>query len=662
MNNPSKYQPNYNVPIDECLNWASKSHIEKAPIWCSVDLRDGNQALMEPMNLTKRHEYFKLLTGIGFKEIEVGYPGQSDLEYTFIRELIDNNLIPDDVTIQVLTQAKEDVIRKTFDAINGAKNVIIHLFSAATEIDVNPAKHTSLAESKAKEDALLLNNIYKEVSDKDSYVTFEYSPPFFHRSKVETSLKLCNTVLDIFSPSKKNKVIINLPTTMETAMPHVFASQIEYISTNLHHRENVILSLHPHNDRGCAVSDAELGILAGADRIEGTLFGNGERTGNADIVTLAMNLFSYGVDCQLDFSNMPMINECYERLTNMKIYQRQPYAGELIFTAFSDSHQAAIAKGMKQRSKSQDTTWQVPYLPIDPVDIGRTYDSDVIRINSLSGKSGISYIMKQHFSIDIPKQMLDDVIRKVRQVSDVEEKELSPTWLYSIFEQTYISHTPSFIVNSFDFKQINGINATVNIAQNGKVTVVEAIGNGRLDAVNNAIKQYFQLDYELFFYEEHALSQGSTSKAMSFVGILYNNRKYWGAGIQHDILHASVDALVVAVNKVLELATGEYVTDSRLLDILNYLQINYQSTNLDDVAMAFHLSPPYISRYVKEKSGKTFGEHLTHIRLTRAKSLLKNGNSTIENIAFSVGYPNVEHFIRTFKKHIKVTPSQYRKG
>lgn len=644
MNNQEKYIPSYHLPPGSNLNWTTKDHIEHAPIWCSVDLRDGNLALIEPMNLMDKLEYFKLLTGIGFKEIEVGYPAQSDMEYTFLRTLIDNSLIPDDVTIQVLTQADETTIKKTLQAITGANKVIIHIFGS---------DHTG---------AKLLHQLISECPYKNlPAITLEYSPIEFHRAKVEDALNICNKVLDVWKPTSTNKVIINLPSTVETAMPHIFASQIEYISTHLHFRENVILSLHPHNDRGCAVSDAELGILAGADRIEGTLFGNGERTGNVDIVTLAMNLFSYGIENNLDFSNMPRINEAYERLTKMNIYQRQPYAGELIFTAFSDSHQAAIAKGMKNRSKYNKTIWDIPYLPIDPVDIGRTYDSDVIRINSQSGKSGIGYIMKQHFSISIPHQMLEDVSRLVHNVANKENKELSPQWLYSLFENTYINYMPSFQINNYSFQKDNGIVASLEIIQNGKVTIVDAAGNGRLDAVNNAIKQYFNLDYELSVYEERALSKGSASKAMAFVGILYNNHMYWGCGIDEDIIHASIDALVVAVNKAPDVTIDDTITDTRLLAILNYLQSHYKDVSLDSVAKTFHLSTPYLSKYIKEKSGKTFGEHLTTIRLNRAMSLLINGNYTIENIAYNVGYPNVEHFIRVFKKRFSVTPMQYRK-
>ena len=443
-------------------------------------------------------------------------------------------------------------------------------------------------------------------------------------------------------------------------MPHVFATQIEYVSKNLKYRDNVVLSLHPHNDRGCGVSDAELGLLAGADRIEGTLFGNGERTGNVDIITLAMNMFSYGIDPKLDFVNMPEIREKYERLTRMQVNDRAPYAGDLVFSAFSGSHQDAIAKGMAWREEKQLKTWTVPYLPIDPMDVGRTYDSDVIRINSQSGKGGISYILKQNFSISMPVAMREEVGYAVKQVSDEEHKELSPQWVYEIFEENYVNRIPYFTVGECHFKQNDGIMAEASINFGGKTTVVDANGNGRLDAVSNTLKQFFDISYELSTYEEHALSHGSSSKAIAYVGITCDGKNYWGVGMDEDIINASISALVVAVNKLPQIQQNEEGQDERLTAMLNYIQNNYQTVTLESVAEQFHLSEPYVSKYIKDKSGKTFGEHVAHIRMKRAKTLLKNGNMTVENIAYAVGYQNVEHFNRTFKKSFDMTPIQYR--
>ena len=568
-------------------------------------------------------------------------------------------MIPDDVTVQVLTQAREHIIKKTFEAVKGAPHAVIHLYNSTSVAQREQVfkKDKEQIKKLAVDGAELLKKL---ASETDGDFSFEYSPESFHGTEVEYAVEVCNAVLDVWQPSEKQKAIINIPATVETAMPHVFATQIEYVSKNLKYRDNVVLSLHPHNDRGCGVSDAELGLLAGADRIEGTLFGNGERTGNVDIITLAMNMFSYGIDPKLDFANMPEIREKYERLTRMQVNDRAPYAGDLVFSAFSGSHQDAIAKGMAWREEKQLKTWTVPYLPIDPMDVGRTYDSDVIRINSQSGKGGISYILKQNFSISMPVAMREEVGYAVKQVSDEEHKELSPQWVYEIFEENYVNRMPYFTVGECHFKQNDGIMAEASINFGGKTTVVDANGNGRLDAVSNTLKQFFDISYELSTYEEHALSHGSSSKAIAYVGITCDGKNYWGVGMDEDIIKASISALVVAVNKLPQIQQNEEGQDERLTAMLNYIQNNYQTVTLESVAEQFHLSEPYVSKYIKDKSGKTFGEHVAHIRMKRAKTLLKNGNMTVENIAYAVGYQNVEHFNRTFKKSFDMTPIQYR--
>lgn len=659
MKNVKKYQRQYFLPPTDCFDWIKKDYIEKAPIWCSVDLRDGNQALIEPMGLEEKIEFFQLLVSIGFKEIEVGFPAASETEFDFIRALIERNMIPDDVTIQVLTQAREHIIRKTFEALKGVPRAVVHLYNSTSVAQREQVFQKDKAQIKqlAIDGATLLKSLADET---DGNFLFEYSPESFHGTEVDYALDVCNAVLDVWKPDTEHKAIINIPATVETAMPHVFASQIEYISKHLKYRDHVVLSIHPHNDRGCGVSDAELGVLAGADRVEGTLFGNGERTGNVDIITLAMNLFSYGIEPELNFADMPAIRETYERLTKMPVYERQPYAGDLVFTAFSGSHQDAIAKGMAWHEEKETNTWTVPYLPIDPLDVGRTYDGDVIRINSQSGKGGVAYILKQNFSIAIPEKMREEVGYTVKQVSDEEHKELSPQWVYEIFMENYVDYAPIFTISDCHFRQENGIMSESTIICGEKKTIVDANGNGRLDAVSNTIKQYFGINYELSVYEEHALSTGSSSKAMAFVGILSEGKTYWGAGTDEDIIKASIHALVVAVNKLPQLQNDENVKDDRLITMLNYIQANYQSITLEDMANEFHLSTPYISKYIKDKSGKTFGEHVTQIRLKRAKTLLKNGNMTVENISYAVGYPNAEHFIRLFKKTFHMTPIQYR--
>ena len=659
MDNWKKYEKSYFMPPEPCYDWVKKDSVDKAPIWCSVDLRDGNQALIEPMSLDEKLEFFQLLVDVGFKVIEVGFPAASETEYQFLRALIEQNMIPDDVTIQVLTQAREHIIKKTFEAVKGAPHAIIHVYNSTSVAQREQVfkKDKEQVKKIATDGAELLKKLADET---DGNFTFEYSPESFQGTEVDYALEVCNAVLDIWKPTADHKAIINLPTTVENAMPHVFASQVEYFNKHLLHRENVILSLHPHNDRGSGISDAELGILAGADRIEGPLFGNGERTGNVDIITLAMNMFSQGVDPKLDFSNMSDICEVYERVTRMKVSPRQPYAGELVFTAFSGSHQDAIAKGMAWREEHELQTWSVPYLPIDPQDVGRRYDSDVIRINSQSGKGGVNYILKQSFGISLPEKMREEVGYLVKDVSDKAHKELTPDLVYRIFEDHYINEKPVFTVDECHFQQEDGIIAEATIHHNNNSFKITGVGNGRLDAVSNAIKHYFDISYELAFYEEHSLTKGSSSRAVAYVGVICNKKRYWGVGIDADIIKASIEALVVAVNKIREIAESQAGKDERLLEITNYIYANYKDVTLDDLAEKFFLSKPYLSKYIKEKSGMTFGDILKKIRMKKARAMLKGSNATVESIAESVGYQNVEHFNRVFKKMYNLTPVQYR--
>ena len=659
MKNYQKYEKTYFMPPEVTYDWAKKDAIEKPPIWCSVDLRDGNQALIEPMSLEEKLEFFQMLVDVGFKEIEVGFPAASETEYQFMRTLIEKNMIPDDVTVQVLTQAREHIIKKTFEAVKGAPHAVIHLYNSTSVAQREQVFKKSKEEIKkiAIDGAELL---LKLASETDGNFTFQYSPESFPGTEVNYAVEVCNAVLDVWKPTKENKAIINIPTTVENAMPHVFACQLEYVHKHLKYRDNVILCLHPHNDRGCGVATAELGVLAGADRIEGTLFGNGERTGNVDIITMGMNMYSHGVDPGLDFSNMKRLRETYERLTRMHVYERQPYAGDLVFTAFSGSHQDAIAKGMAYRDEKQCDTWTVPYLPIDPKDVGRQYDSDVIRINSQSGKGGVNYILKQSHGINLPQAMRAEVGYLVKDVSDKAHKELTPDWVYQIFSDNYINTKPVFHVDECHFKQGDGITAEATINHAGETRMVTAMGNGRLDAVSNAIKQYFNISYELTFYEEHSQSKGSSSKAVAYVGIISKGKTFWGVGIDPDIIKASIEALIVAVNKLEELGNSKSCQDARMVEIMNYIQANYIDITLEDLAEKFYLSKPYISKYIKEKSGITFGEMVKKIRMKKAKSLLKGSNMTVENIALSVGYQNVEHFNRLFKKAYNMTPIQFR--
>ena len=660
FNVAEKYGKAYFMPPEVTYDWVKKDAIEKPPIWCSVDLRDGNQALIEPMSLEEKIEFFQMLVDIGFKEIEVGFPAASETEYNFMRALIERNMIPEDVTVQVLTQAREHIIKKTFEAVKGAPHAVIHLYNSTSVAQREQVFKKSREEVKklAVDGAILLRDL---AAQTDGNFTFEYSPESFPGTEVDYAVEVCNAVLDVWKPDKEHKAIINIPTTVQIAMPHVFACQIEYIHKHLKYRDNVILSVHPHNDRGCGISDAEFGVLAGADRVEGTLFGNGERTGNVDIVTLAMNMVCHGVDPKLDFSNIAAIREKYERFTRMRVYERTPYAGDLVFTAFSGSHQDAISKGMAWREAGKSGgRWDVPYLPIDPKDVGREYDSDVIRINSQSGKGGVNYILMHSHGINLPKAMREEVGYMVKDVSDKAHKELTPDWVYQIFSDHYINTKSIFHIDECHFKQVDGITAEVTINHAGESKVITSNGNGRLDAVSNAIKQYFNISYELSFYEEHSLTKGSSSKAVAYVGIICNGKTFWGVGIDPDIIRASIEALIVAVNKIEELGSANACTDARMIEIMNYVQANYIDITLDDLAENFFLSKPYLSKYIKEKSGMTFGDLVKKIRMKKAKALLKSSNMTVENIAMSVGYQNVEHFNRLFKKAYDMTPMQFR--
>ncbi len=549
MMNVSKYKKQYYLPPETCMDWAKKDYIDKAPAWCSVDLRDGNQALVIPMSLEQKVEFFKLLVQIGFKEIEVGFPAASETEYTFLRTLIDRKLIPEDVTIQVLTQAREHIIRKTFEAVKGAPKAIVHVYNS-----------TSVAQreqvfKKSKEEILKIAvegaKLLKELAEQtEGNFQFEYSPESFTGTEPEYALEVCNAVIDVWQPTPDNKCIINLPVTVEHSMPHVYASQVEYMCKHMLRRENVIVSLHPHNDRGCGVADSEMGILAGADRIEGTLFGNGERTGNVDIVTLGMNMYSQGVDPKLDFSDMPHICEVHERCTGMTVGERSPYSGALVFAAFSGSHQDAIAKGMRWIEEKDPNRWTVPYLPIDPTDVGRNYDADVIRINSQSGKGGVGYILETKYGLNLPPKMREAMGYAAKGVSDHLHKELHPDEIFDLFKKTFENVGQPYSINEVHFQQTSeGITTKVTSTFNGKTISTEAVGNGRLDAVSNALKKAYELKYSLEVYQEHALERSSSSKAIAYVGIKKpDGTMAWGAGVDPDIIRASIDALVTAIN------------------------------------------------------------------------------------------------------------------
>ena len=548
----SKYSIGYYPAPGSHCKWVQKDHIEKAPQWCSVDLRDGNQSLVIPMSLEEKLEFYHMLLRVGFKEIEVGFPAASETEYEFLRTLIENNMIPQDVTVQVLTQCREHIIRKTFDACKGAPSAIIHFYNSVSVAQREQVFRKSKEEIKqiAIDGAKLVKRLAAEY---EGNFRFEYSPESFTGTEPEYALEVCNAVLDVLEPSETNNVIINLPVTVEMSMPHVYASQVEYISENLKYREHVTLSLHPHNDRGTGVADAELALLAGADRVEGTLFGNGERTGNVDIVTLAMNMYSHGVDPQLDFSDMPSICKVYEDTTRMHVYERSPYAGALVFAAFSGSHQDAIAKGMNWRKEKKLHQWTVPYIPIDPHDISRTYDADVIRVNSQSGKGGIGYLLEQTYGYSLPPKMREHLSYQCKSVSDRDHRELKAEDVLSIFMDRYLNvNTPMDISGMRFTRKGDNVEADVTFRRHGREKTLHSIGNGSLDAVSNALKQFTGRQFNLKVYSEHSVQEKSSgSTAAAYIGLEdVSGTFYWGAGTDTDIIKASAHALISAYNNM----------------------------------------------------------------------------------------------------------------
>ena len=551
MQNANKYVRQYFEVANAKRNWAKKTRIDKAPIWCSVDLRDGNQALIIPMNLEEKLQFFKLLVSIGFKEIEVGFPAASETEFKFLRKLIEEKLIPDDVTVQVLTQSRPHIIEKTFEALDGVKNAIVHLYNSTSLAQREQVfkKDKNEIIDIAVDGAKLFLDMCKKRGVKYRY---EYSPESFTGTEPEFALDICNKVLDVWQPNEDNKVIINIPVTVEHSTSNVYADQVEFMNENLKYRENVIISLHPHNDRGCAVADSELGLLAGADRIEGTLFGNGERTGNVDIVTLALNLYSQGIEPNLDFSHILDVKDIYEKVTRMKVYERQPYSGELVFAAFSGSHQDAISKGMKYREEHNLKTWTVPYLPIDPHDIGRVYETDVIRINSQSGKGGVSYILEHNFNYKLPKSMTEEVSYMIKSISDKSHNELSPNEIFDIFTKNYVNVFDKVKINSMTFENENDLSKVLlHINHDGKEMTIEGVARGKFESVTKALRNHFKdIEFNDLTYDEHAIGKGADTSAITYLSYVNKNgKKIWGVGIDHDIMTSSIYALFSAINR-----------------------------------------------------------------------------------------------------------------
>ena len=545
----SKYSPFERINLKK-RTWPS-SQISKAPIWCSVDLRDGNQALIEPMGIEKKLRFFSMLVDLGFKEIEIGFPSASETEFSFVRKLIDENLIPSDVKIQVLSQARDHLIKKTFEATDGAKNVIFHLYNSTSILqrEVVFKKDKSGITKIATDGAELVQKLSEEYIKTNWQ--FEYSPESFTGTELDYAAEVCNSVNKIWHKGN-NKTIINLPATVELSTPNIYADQIQWMNENLENRDNIILSLHPHNDRGTAVAAAELGLMAGADRIEGTLFGNGERTGNVDIVTLGLNLFSQGINPELDFSDINKTMREVEYCNQLPVHPRHPYAGDLVFTAFSGSHQDAIKKGFNEMRKSNDTSWRVPYLPIDPEDVGRSYEA-VIRINSQSGKGGISYILEQDFGVTLPRRMQIEFSQVIQKLADDSGKELNSKEIWESFEEnylfsnsnkiTYISH----VVKSS--KEEDKISLTIK--DNNKEIIINGEGNGPIDAFINALNDYLKTNFKVSDYHQHSRGSGSDAAAIAYIEIQNNKISDWGAGIDQNTTVASYKAILNCINKIL---------------------------------------------------------------------------------------------------------------
>ena len=549
----TKYKPSDQVSLDK-RTWPSKV-INKPPIWCSVDLRDGNQALVEPMDTTRKLRMFKTLVSMGFKEIEIGFPSASDTDFQFCRYLVDNKLIPDDVTVQVLTQAREHLIDKTFEALKGCKSAILHLYNSVSTLQRKVVfKQDKEGVKKIAEDGAAM--VFERLKHlPDTALTLQYSPESFTGTELDYALDVCETVLDCWKASKQNKVIINLPATVEMSTPNIYADQIEWMSNNFTDRDRVILSLHPHNDRGTGVAATELGLMAGADRVEGTLFGNGERTGNVDIVTLGLNMFTQGIDPELDFSDINKLIETTEFCNQLPVHQRHPYAGLLVHTAFSGSHQDAIRKGMEAIAKSNDPHWEVPYLPIDPSDIGRTYEA-IIRVNSQSGKAGSAWLLEQEHNINIPRGAQIQFSEAVQNIADKTGKEITPDMIWDIFEQEFL-RKGKFSLIKFKSKKISKddnaefVEATIDL--NGDKIKISSTGNGPISAFVNAIRDTFKLNFMLNDFGQNTRSSGSTAEAAAYIEIKVpdeNGRSVFGVGIDTSITLAPIKAVISAINRI----------------------------------------------------------------------------------------------------------------
>ena len=544
-----KYKPFSSVELRD-RTWPDKK-ITKAPIWCSVDLRDGNQALIEPMGHEKKVKMFELLCSLGFKEIEIGFPAASQTDYDFVRYLIEKKKIPNDVTIQVLTQSRQHIIEKTFESLIGIDKAIVHFYNSTSALQRKVVFDDD--EEGIKKIAIDGALLIKELSKKYNKTNwrFEYSPESFTGTEVDFAAEVCNEVVNILKPCSDEKIIINLPATVEMSSPNVYGDQIEWMIRNLDNREDVIVSLHPHNDRGTAVGAAEIGVMAGADRVEGTLFGNGERTGNVDIVTLALNLLTQGVDPELELNNINHVIREVEYCNQLPVHPRHPYAGDLVFTAFSGSHQDAIKKGLSAISQSNNPYWEVPYLPIDPSDLGRTYEA-VVRINSQSGKGGIAYILEKDHGVSLPRRLQISLSTKIQKVADETGKELLSHEIWDIFDKNFIQGPNKAELISFELNTIDGGNDSIKVEAKLKQNKLEfsGSGNGPIDAMIQGINKKMGLNLSVTDYHQHSLGTGSDAKAVAYIEVSDGNKTRWGVGIDENTIRASLRAIMIGFDKI----------------------------------------------------------------------------------------------------------------
>ena len=551
MDNPTdKYKAFEPINLRD-RKWPNKV-IQEAPVWCSVDLRDGNQALIEPMGSERKNRMFSLLCKLGFKEIEVGFPSASKTDFDFVRDLIENKKIPSDVNIQVLTQARKELIIKTFDSLKGASKGIIHFYNSTSTLqrkvvfdqDKDGIKKIALDAAKLIKDLAIENS--------ETEWTFEYSPESFTGTELEYAREVCDEVVDILSPASKNKIIINLPATVEMSTPNIYGDQIEWMNNNLKNRDNICISLHPHNDRGTAVAASEFGLMAGADRVEGTLFGNGERTGNVDIVTIALNMLTQGIEPKLDFSNINSVMREVEYCNQLPVHPRHPYAGDLVFTAFSGSHQDAIKKGFQAIKQSNDPKWEVPYLPIDPADLGRNYEA-VVRINSQSGKGGVAFLLEKDHGVSLPRRLQISLSQEIQKIADESGKEITSNEVWNIFESNYLKPVNNFLYikhTSSSKDEIHSLQLTMKM--NDKEVHIEGSGNGPIDSFINGISENMGITLKVADYQQSAISSGSDAKAAAYIELEKDDKTFWGVGINPNTTRASFDAIIVGLSKLLE--------------------------------------------------------------------------------------------------------------